>query len=160
MLVALASMLFVLETLIPLPLPWIRLGLANIVLLLALKWWGMKEAIIILCMRVILGSLLSGKFLHPVFIMAVGGGLGATFIMGLCMPFENRILSLIGISVIGALTKNIIQLFIAYLLYIRQLSIFLLSPIFLTSSLITGLIIGICAYLIERRVNTDTLIFH
>lgn len=152
-LVTVASILFTLESLIPSPIPWIRLGLANVVTLLALKWWGMKEALIVLIMRVILGSLLSGKFLSPVFLIAISGGIASTLVMGMGLRLGERILSLIGISIMGAVAKNVIQILVTYFIYIRQVYILYLFPIFLFSSLITGTLIGIFAHLIHQKVN-------
>ena len=147
-----ASILFTLESYVPSPVPWIRLGLANIVSILALKWWGMKEAMLILLLRVVLGSLLAGKFLQPVFIISFSGGIAATVTMGVLIYSKKRIFSLIGISILGALSKNIIQMFVAYLLYIIQIEILSLLPLFLFSSLITGVIIGFFAI-----INLDKL---
>jgi len=152
-LVAVASILFTLESLIPSPIPWIRLGLANVVTLLALKWWGMKEALIILIMRVILGSLLSGKFLSPVFLIAISGGIASTLVMGMGLRLGERILSLIGISIMGAVAKNVIQILVTYFIYIRQIHILYLLPIFLFSSLITGSLIGFFAHLVQERIS-------
>lgn len=155
-LVAVASILFILESLIPSPIPWIRLGLANVVTLLALKWWGMKEALIVLVMRVMVGSLLSGKFLSPVFLLAISGGITATLVMGMGLSLGEKVLSLIGISILGAVTKNVVQILVTYFIYIRQIYILTLFPVFLTSSLITGTLIGVLAHLIHQKVQLSS----
>ena len=152
-LVAVASILFSVETLIQFPVPWLRLGLANIVTLLALKWWGIREAFVILFMRVLLGSFLMGRFLHPVFLLSLSGGVAAVLAMGGAMIFEKKLFSFIGISIIGALFKNLTQLFVAYFLYIRQMNILTLIPLFLLSSLLTGIIIGFLVHLIHGKMT-------
>ena len=156
-LVAVGSILFYVETLVPTPLPWMKLGLANLVSLLALRWWGMKEALVVVLMRVVLGSILTGKFLHPVFLLSVSGGVVATFVMDGAMTYGRHVFSLIGVSIVGALAKNATQLFMAYLLYIGQINVFWLLPFFLFSSLVTGLIVGLFAHFLVARVGWNVL---
>jgi len=151
--VSVASGLFVLESLIPNPVPWFRLGLANIITLLAITWWGVREALIILVLRVVLGSLLAGRFLHPIFVLSLSGGVTATLVMGLCSRFRDKIFSMMGISICGALSKNLTQLIVAYLIYIRQISILHLLPLFLSGSLLAGVLIGYIAFLIDMRIK-------
>jgi len=151
-LVAVASILFSIETLVQSPIPGVRLGLANIATILSLKWWGMKEAVIVLVMRVLIGSFLTGKFLQPVFLFSLSGGLAAAVAMGLVMVYENRVFSLIGISILGALFHNLTQISVAYFLYIHQIEIFFLLPLFIFSSLITGILIGFLAYLVCDKI--------
>jgi heptaprenyl diphosphate synthase len=152
-LVAVASTLFSVEAVIQSPFPWIRLGLANIMTLLALKWWGMREAFAILLMRVFLGCFLTGKFLHPVFVLSLTGGIVSTLAMGVVIIHGKQVFSLIGISLIGSLFKNLTQIFVAYLIYVRHIYIFTLLPLFLLSSLITGIIIGFLTHLIHDKMR-------
>ncbi|MCL4491649.1 MAG: Gx transporter family protein, partial [Nitrospirae bacterium] len=63
------------ETLIPSPIPWLRLGLSNIVTLVTLYQYGMKPALMVTLIRVVLGSLFLGTFLGPAFFLSLGGGL-------------------------------------------------------------------------------------
>jgi heptaprenyl diphosphate synthase len=153
LLAAVASILFTLESLIPNPFPWMRLGLANVVTLLALRWWGLKEAMVIVILRVLVGSLLIGKFFHPVFLLSLAGGIAAALSMGLVMKVTEEIFSLIGISIIGSFFKNSTQLLLAYLLYVRHLHLFSLLPLFLFSSLIGGAVIGILSEFIYSKLK-------
>lgn len=153
LLVSAASVLFTVETLIPNPLPFVRLGLANIASLLALRWWGLKEAILVLILRILVGSLLTGKFLNPIFVLALAGGLSATLGMAILMKWEKRYFSLIGVSLFGAFCKNLTQLILASLVLIRSIYIFRLLPLFLGSALLGGLIIGYFSFLIDKRFS-------
>jgi len=153
LLVAIASILFTLESLVQSPLPWMRLGLANMITLLALRWWGMKEAMIITILRVLLGSFLVGKFFHPVFLMSLSGGIMAALTMGIVMKSTKEVFSLIGISIIGSFFKNVTQLIVAYLIYVRHFQLFSLLPLFLLSSLIGGAVVGILSHLIDSKLN-------
>ena len=145
-LVALGAMLFILENLIPMPMPWMRLGLANVVTLLALYWWGMKEAALILILCVLLGGLLSGKFLTPAFVLALSGGLASLLIMAFVHRFGSGIFGVIGISLWGAIFKNLAQLCLVAWVYIDHFSIFTLLPLILFSTLFSGLVTGYITY--------------
>jgi len=153
LLIAIASILYTFENLIPLPLPWFRLGLSNIITLLTLKWWGIKESLLVVILRVLIGGLLSGKILDPIFIMALSSGITSACGMGLLLRYDKKFFSLIGISIMGAVIKNLTQLSTAYLLFIKNISIFSLIPIFIIVSLITGTIIGILAHLIDEKIK-------
>jgi len=150
--VAIGSILFAVENVVQTPFPWIRLGLANIVTLLALQWWGLKEALLILVLRVLLGSFLTGKFLHPAFVLSLSGGIVATLAMHVALVYKKRIFSLVGVSIVGALAKNIAQLLVAYFLYVKQSMIITLLPLFLFSTLVTGIAVGILAHLLNQRI--------
>ena len=63
--VALGVILHRLEALLPLPSPWIKLGLANLMTLVALVFLGFKEAVIVTFLRVVIGSILKGDFFRP-----------------------------------------------------------------------------------------------
>ena len=82
--VALGVILHRLEALLPLPSPWIKLGLANLITLVAL---------------VFLGSILGGTFLGPTFFLSLVGGIAAILIMGMLYKAGKNHISLIGISI-------------------------------------------------------------
>ncbi len=65
MLVSLSIVLHTVEAMIPLPSPWIKLGLANSISLIAIVLLGIKEALMITFLRVIVGSLIFGTLLSP-----------------------------------------------------------------------------------------------
>lgn len=156
---ALASVLFIIENLVSLPLPWLRLGLANVMTLLALKWWGLKEGLLITILRVLLGGLLSGRFFQPLFWMALAGGTGAALGMWLLFHFR-RWFSLVGISIFGALVKNIVQLICAYLLLGMQKGIMAMLPLLLLSALVSGAIIGLLGTVLDRSLGSESPSFH
>ena len=120
---AFATLMFIVESLVPMPMPWFRLGLANLFSLIALKWWGFREGLLITCIRIIIGHLLIGRFLSPAFILSLAGGLGAVVIMHIALKKISPLLSLTGISVLGACTHNWIQLMLVQMILIKQLSL-------------------------------------
>ncbi len=157
-LTALASALFAIECIIPNPIPFVRLGLANTLSMLALLWWGWREGVVVLLLRVFIGALITGRFMQPVFFLSLAGGFAAVIVMALLTSFTGRFFSIIGISVLGAIVKNGVQLAVAGLIFTRHSAIWGLLPMFLLSALISGIFIGLIVELINRRtvfqVNT------
>ena len=144
--------LFVAESLFPTPIPGIRLGLANIFILLALIFLGLKEAIFIGILKSIVGSLILARLFTPSFIFSISGTLVSTFIMWIFI--KSRLpFSLLGLSILGAETHIITQLFLATSIFLPGISFFYISPIYILSSLITGSVVGILTYFIYSKTK-------
>jgi heptaprenyl diphosphate synthase len=142
------------EAFIPTPVPWLRLGLANIITLTTLYLYGLKAGMTVTLVRVFIRSLLAGTFLGPAFIMSLGGGIASTLVMWIVIVLSRRFLGPVSLSIIGALTHNIIQLLLAYVLFVRQIkAIVLISPVILTAGIITGVFNGIVTNLIIKKIQ-------
>lgn len=149
-LTAVALVISYLESLLPLtaiiPLPGIKLGLSNIVILFALCRLDASAAILILVARILLSTLL---FATPAaLIYSLAGGLLALGVMALCL--RSRKLSPIGVSIAGAAAHQIGQLGTATLLLRSSAILYYLTPMLLVS-LGTGTLTAIC-YLLIRDV--------
>ncbi len=131
-----------LESLLTLPVPWLRLGLSHIVTMLLLPFYGSTFILGIFLVRVIVGSALVGKLFSPGFILAFGGGLTATLAMIGIFRLTKRFSSFWGISLVGAWVHNLVQVFLAAMI-IRQASALLLLPYFLGFALLTGSVNGL-----------------
>ncbi|MDD3270035.1 MAG: Gx transporter family protein [Syntrophomonadaceae bacterium] len=143
MLVAQASVLHFIESLLPnpAPIPGVKLGLANIISLLALVVFDFKTSMQITVLRTILGSMLSGTLFGVGFLMSFSGACTATCFMAVllrCFPG----FSLLGISVAGAVAHNLGQLFMAALI-LNFSGIFYYLPLMLLFSVPTGYITGL-----------------
>lgn len=144
-LVSLASALHVLEALIPnpVPIPGAKLGLANIITLVTLILFGWKEGLVVVLLRVLMGSLLGGTFLGLGFLLGLSGAVFSLFIMCGLLRWV-RSLSLVGISVGGAASHNLAQVAAAvFLTQTPSLGYFL--PVLLLISVPTGIFTGIAA---------------
>ena len=135
--IALALALSYAERLIPLqfviPLPGVKLGLANIVTLVALYLLGARSAFIILCIRCLLGSMFGGGITGLAF--SLTGGLLAMLTMTCgrkCKP-----LSVYGVSILGAAAHNIGQICAAMVL-MRSYDVAAYLPYRLLVGLFTG----------------------
>ncbi|MCK5504825.1 MAG: Gx transporter family protein [Thermodesulfovibrionia bacterium] len=142
------------EALIPTPVPWLRLGLANIITLATLYLYGLKAGMTVTLTRVFIRSLLSGTFLGPGFVMSLGGGVACTLVMWVTKELFGRLANPITVSFFGALAHNITQLFLAYLLFVRRIEpILLISPVIIFFGIITGIFNGIVTNLIIKKIR-------
>ncbi len=78
---ALAIAIHILEAAVPSPIPGIKPGLANVIVLLALLRFDMRFAIQVALLRVVVGSLLIGTFFSPTFFLSLAGAIGSLAIM-------------------------------------------------------------------------------
>jgi heptaprenyl diphosphate synthase len=155
LLVAVGIALHIFEAALPVlnvfPTPGAKLGLANIVTLLALILWGFKEAMGVVLFRSLLASLLAGTFLSTTFYFSFAGALGSGLVMGLVYYFDRDRFSLVGISICGAVSHNLSQLLWAALL-IQQAGIFIYLPYLLLFALPTGYFTGlVVTYLVSAQ---------
>ena len=151
MLIALGLILFLFETLLPRPLPWFKPGLANLATVLTLYRYRGRAALWVTGSRVLLGSWILGTFSAPVFWLAISAGLGSTLIMVILHRYNPFRFSPVGISLLGAFSHNVIQLWMAYWLIVGQMQIFRLLPLMLFPALLTGPLIGFLARLIQQK---------
>ncbi|MCG2720814.1 MAG: Gx transporter family protein [Thermodesulfovibrionales bacterium] len=153
------------ESMFPSPVPWLRLGLANIVTLITLLLYGLRAAVTVTLIRVVLASILNGTFLGPAFLLSLGGGILSTLSMGFFASLTPRLFSATGLSLIGALFHNGAQLLLAYALFIQRIeAVLLITPLIVLLGTLTGTINGIVSELIiknlkksgEKIQNVDT----
>jgi heptaprenyl diphosphate synthase len=157
LLVSLACVLQISESLIPHPIPGLRLGLANMLTLTALVTLGFRYALEIAILRALLSSFIMGTFMSPAFILSFSGAVISTLLMGFfywLSSFNNRYrLSLIGISIIGAFSHNMVQLYLAYLILVKHGGIFVFLPWLSMGSVATGWVIGVVTGGVCRKLK-------
>ena len=142
LLVAMGTALHVVEGMlsIPMPIPGVKLGLANIVTLLAIYLYGFRDGMTVALLRVLLGSLIGGMFLSPGFLLGLTGAVSSTLVMAFLLERTNCF-SMIGISMAGAVAHNIGQLLAASLLLQSSAVIYYL-PVLLLTGIPTGILTG------------------
>jgi len=132
-----------LENIIPMPVPWLRVGAGNVGIVMALYMFGIKEAFIVGLIKVFLGSLFSGRFLTLFFIFSLSGTMLACIGMEGAKRIFNPWISVAGVSSIGGVLHNAGQLLVAYLIF-GKLSLFLyLLPLLGILGALTGFLVGI-----------------
>lgn len=148
-----ALILFLLEGMVPRPLPWMRLGLGNAAVLLALLTQGTGAGLVVAAIKAVGGGFLSGGFANPAFVIGGGAGLASVLAMGLCRRLTGALFSPVGLSIIGALVHQTAQLGLAYLLYVRQESLWGLLPFFLLVGLCSGGLTGLLVAWVMARLQ-------
>jgi heptaprenyl diphosphate synthase len=155
-LVAIACMLQVAESFIPHPIPGLRLGLANMLTLTAMILLGFGAAMEVALLRTVLSAFMMGTFMSPTFILSFSGAVVSTVVMGFFYWFSGTHrffrLSVVGISILGAFSHNMVQLFLAYLLLVKHEGIFLFFPWLSIGSVATGWVVGVVTGNVCRRL--------
>jgi heptaprenyl diphosphate synthase len=152
-LVSLALAFSYMERFIPLqmliPLPGVKLGLANVVTLIALYLLGTKSAFAILILRCFLGSLFGGGITG--FLFSITGGLLSMTVMALCK--NAPLLSVYGVSILGAAAHNIGQILAAMVL-MHSVYIGMYLSYLLVVALFTGFATGAACAGVLRILKT------
>ncbi len=147
----LAMAIYYVESLLPtlVPIPGIKLGLANIITLLVLKNFSAKEAFLVLMVRIFLATFLFGQMLSLFYSLA--GGILCLLVMWLIHHLlKGSFLFLT--SIFGALFHNIGQMLVAMVITSSMAPLSYL-PFFILSTTITGLFTGLCAHYTQRHLG-------
>ena len=144
LLVAAALMIYAIESMLPslVPIPGVKLGLANVVTLIALKRYGARDAFLVLLARILLSSFFFGQLLSLLYSFC--GGLLCMLISWLVNTLlQGRFIYLT--SIFGAISHNAAQLLVAFVIT-QTLGIFGYLPFLMISAILTGLFTGLCAH--------------
>jgi len=150
LLTAIALILFTVEAQLPplTPFPGIKLGLANIVTVYVMFRYGPRDALLVLLVRVLLGSIFAGVVMTLLF--SLGGGLLCWLVM---LPLRHILTGkqIWVCGVLGAIAHNVGQLAVCLAVYNTAAVLFYL-PVLLLSGMMAGLFTGLAAqYLIGRQ---------
>ena len=147
---ALAMILSYVEMQLPafVAIPGVKMGLTNIVVIVALYKMGNKSAIFINIVRIIAVSLLFGTLMS--FAFSFAGGMLSTLVMILLKKTDK--FSTVGVSVAGGITHNIGQILAAMLLLNTKAIIWYL-PVLWLSGILSGLLIGLIGAIIVKRIK-------
>lgn len=149
-LTSLALIFSYVETLIPIQfgIPGIKLGLANLITIIALYQWSAKDAYLISITRVILSGFIFGNLFAILY--SLSGGLLSLSMMILFR--KTKKFSIYGISMAGGVFHNVGQIIMA-MLVIESTTIIGYLPVLLIAGLVTGLIIAVISNGMLKRLN-------
>ena len=147
---ALALIFSYVETLIPISfgIPGVKLGLANLNIVIALYKMRLSEAYLLSVVRVVLSGFIFGNYFSIIYSLA--GGLLSLTAMA-CLK-KNDGFSVMGVSVAGGVCHNIGQLIVA-MLVVETFSVAYYVPVLLVAGVATGLVIGLVAIGMIRRLK-------
>lgn len=154
LLTALALIIFIVELHFPdlIPLPGVKLGLANIITVYAVYKFSAKEVVMIVASRLVLGAFFGGNVSA---LMYSGAGaflcLAGMLLIKKVIPYKYIWLS----SVVGAILHNTGQMIVAVLV-VGSFTVVSYYPILIISGCIAGAFTGICAQLLVKRELPDS----
>ncbi len=157
--VAIGIVLAGLDHLIPRPMPWMKLGLANGAAILALYTLGFRAALAVNLLRVAGVALLLGSWTNPSILLSFGGAVMAVLVMGAAKQMAGKRIGPVGISALGAWVHMATQFVLAAALLAHHGGILVLAGPSLFAAIASGLVIGILAgHLLDRLPKRLVLI--
>ena len=153
LLIALAFVLSYLESLLPIfiAVPGVKLGLTNLVVLVAIKLMGKKDGFFINMIRILLVAMTFGNAYS--FWYSLAGGLLSFFVMLLFLRWKT--FSIVGVSVAGAISHNMAQIMVA-IFVLDTASLLYYLPVLILSGTRAGVIVGIlCGEIVKRLPRID-----
>lgn len=142
LLVAQGLVLHIFEGMLPIPFitPGAKLGLTNIITVMALYLFNFNEVLSVIILRIVLSTLLGGNL--STFLYSISGGVISFLAMYFLKKVQGKNVSIVGISVFGAVFHNIGQIIVAGLI-IENAMIISYLPVLLIASIGTGLFVGV-----------------
>jgi len=155
LLISQALVLHYIEGLFPVLLPGVKLGLANIITLVTIVLFGIKEAIAVVVIRSVLGPILGGS---PASILySLAGGILSTLVMAILYTKYRKYFSLIGISTAGAVFHNIGQLLVASWIFGTISILYTYLPVLMIAAAVAGYFIGLVSHYILNFLRIHIL---
>lgn len=155
MLLALSIVLSILESFIPFfngAIPGLKIGLANIVVLVVLYVYSFKDALYISIIRVFLVGMLRTGLFSITFFFSLSGAILSIIMMFIFKKVTK--LSMVGISIIGSLFHSIGQVLVAILL-IKNINMIYYLPYILIFAIPAGIITGIISKEIVKNIKSN-----
>lgn len=133
--------LSMIEYAIPKPIPFMRLGIANMGIMLSLYVLPIRQVLFLTLIKVFLQALISGTFFSYIFIFSFIGSFSSVFAMLFCKYIFKSKISFLGICLSGALANNLSQILLSYLMIFKSSTSFI-APILLISGFISSIVLG------------------
>lgn len=151
----LAILMGYIEMLIPIVIavPGIKLGLANVIVLIVLYFMDVKSAFFVSMIRIFITGLLFAGFAGLLYSLA---GAGLSFLVMVLMK-KMKVFSMIGVSAAGGISHNMGQIFIAALV-VNNMKLLYYLPILLVSGIVTGVVTGVVAKYCLSYLNNRNLL--
>ncbi len=129
LMIAVSSVVYVVEGVVPFPVPGGKWGFSNFLVLYLSVFSGFSDAVLLAISKSLLGSILSGSIFTPGFFMGFFGSISAAITQSIFSKFG--FFGIFGISLIGMISNNIVQFFIGSILIGSQ-AIYVLLPLVMT----------------------------
>lgn len=150
LLAAFALFLSTIEYVIPKPVPYMRIGLANLSVLIGLTYLNLREYALLAVLKVLGQGIVHGTLFSYIFLLSAAGSFSSALVMLLIFRTASRRVSLIGISAAGAFASNLAQILLAGVMLFGSAA-WLIAPPFLAAGLIASVVLGIFAEKFSRE---------
>lgn len=146
-LILMALYFSLLESFIPKPFPWMKLGLANMASVIGMEKIGIKEGIEINILRILIQGFMLGNLFTAGFFISLGSGIVSVSCIGLLFLLRKKF-SIVAINCFGGFVHNLSQLWFAYILLLKNIDIFekkvlIFVLFFCTLGAFAGIVTGI-----------------
>ena len=128
----------------PKPIPFLRVGIANLPILISLDLLPVPLLLLVVVLKVIGQGMIGGTLISYVFLFSAVGSFASAFAMLLFRKIFAARMSLVGVGVLGALFSNMTQILLARLLIFGE-GAWLIAPPFLALGTVTATILGVFA---------------
>lgn len=148
MLTSLSLIIFMIESMIQplIPVPGVKIGLANIITMLVLLYFSPVESFFVLLVRVIIGSIFAGQIVS--FTYSITGGILCIVVMTMANKFFGR-KNIMITSVFGGIFHNIGQFLVAF--FVLELSgMVVYLPVLTIGGVVAGIFTGMVTYLLLK----------
>lgn len=151
---ALCLFLSAIEYAIPKPLPFMRLGLANLPLLLALPIFSKKDFLLLGLLKILGAAIISGTLFSYIFVFSFAGTFASVTIL---LLLKNLPFSFIGFSIASALSNASAQILVSWFFLFKENTKYI-APVLLISGLATGTLLGIFTEMFKSKSNWYSLV--
>ena len=125
---------------VPVPIPGVKLGLANVIIIIMMYFMDTKSAFFVSLIRVLLSGLLFAGFAGLLYSLA--GAMCSFAVMALLKKTGK--FSIVGVSLAGGVFHNVGQVAVAAMA-VENVKMMYYLPFLLVSGVVTGILIGIVA---------------
>ncbi len=152
-----AAALAVVESFLPRPVPWVRLGLGHSAVLIAIWVDGPSSGLLALAVKVLVAGLVAGTLFQPVAAISAVAGLGAWTAMSLvylvCVePSGGRLLGPVGVSAAGSLVHGLLQIWLIGV-WLAGSPLWTWAPLVVIPSVVAGTATGLISALVLERLG-------
>ncbi len=132
------------EYLFPKPVPFFRLGLANLPILITLDILSPGSIFLLVFLKVLGHGLINGTLASYVFLFSISGSFASAVVMLAAHRVGGKRISLVGVSVFGAIASNIVQITLSVTFIFGQTA-WVIAPLFIGLGVTSGVLVGLFA---------------
>lgn len=132
------------EYLFPKPVPFFRLGLANLPILLSLEFFSFRYVLLLVTLKVLGQALINGTLASYVFLFSAAGSLATGLMMFAAHRCLGDRISLLGVSIFGALASNAVQILLS-ITFIFGRAAWVIAPVLLGLGVFSSILVGLFA---------------